>query len=142
MLYTVNGPKIMTARGEGDSVYRDPGLSPATAGCGLSVCSSWGFAALHPRLYAVARYRGLAVLPRDDVLNTAIPQQLVESVQISVQYLVQAKAMRGKLFFKHRLHFAMLRCWWEVSTAKAVREIVDLAQQLRWIPDCILTLTG
>jgi len=48
------------SNGAGDSVYRDTGLSPATAGCGLSVRGSWGFATLHPRLYAVARYRGLA----------------------------------------------------------------------------------
>jgi len=50
----------MTARGAGDSVYRDPGLSPATAGYGLAVDGSWGSAALHPRLYAAARYRRLA----------------------------------------------------------------------------------
>jgi len=28
----------------------NPGLSPATAGCGLSVRGSWGSATLHPRL--------------------------------------------------------------------------------------------
>src|SRR2546426_2079508 len=50
----------MTAHEVGDSVYRDHGLSPATAGCGLLVGGSWGSASLHPRLYAVARCRGLA----------------------------------------------------------------------------------
>ena len=49
-----------TVRGVGGiSLERDPGLSPATAGCGRSVRGSWGSAALHPRLYAVARCRGL-----------------------------------------------------------------------------------
>jgi hypothetical protein len=55
----VNGAKIMKARGAGDSVYRNPGLSPANAGCGLAARGSWGFATLHPRLYALARCRGL-----------------------------------------------------------------------------------
>ena len=39
----------MTARGEGDNVYRDPGLSPATAGCGLSVRDPWGSANAPPQ---------------------------------------------------------------------------------------------
>jgi hypothetical protein len=52
-------PKIMPARGAGDSVYRDFGAI-ARAGCGRWVCSSWGSATLHPRLYAIARCRGLA----------------------------------------------------------------------------------
>jgi hypothetical protein len=57
-------PKIMPARGAGDSGYHDFRAVARSAGCGRWVCSSWGSATLHPRLYAIARYRGLAVSGR------------------------------------------------------------------------------
>jgi len=47
----------------GDSVSCDHRLSPAAAGCNLSVRGSWSFATLHPGLYAVARGRGLMAVP-------------------------------------------------------------------------------
>jgi hypothetical protein len=56
----------------GNLTHADPGvplrctsgfmLSPATAGWESYSRRSWGSASLHPRLYAVARYRGLAIL--------------------------------------------------------------------------------
>ena len=53
-------PKIMPARGAGDSGYHDFRAVARSAGCGPWMCCSWGSATLHPRLYAIARYRGLA----------------------------------------------------------------------------------
>jgi hypothetical protein len=35
------------------------GLSPTSWAAIISIALSWGSATLHPRLYAVARYRGL-----------------------------------------------------------------------------------
>src|SRR5688572_16753417 len=49
--------RIMTARGAGDSVYHC--TVARSAGFGPCVCGSWGSASLHPRLYAIARSRGL-----------------------------------------------------------------------------------
>jgi len=43
----------------------------ATRACGPSVCSSWGSATLHPRLYAIARHRGLAYFVANDFLRKA-----------------------------------------------------------------------
>jgi hypothetical protein len=53
-------PKIRPARGAGDSGYHDFKAVARSAGCGPWMCCSWGSATLHPRLYAIARYRGLA----------------------------------------------------------------------------------
>ena len=53
-------PKIMPARGAGDSGHHDFRAVACSAGCGPWMCCSWGSATLHPRLYAIARYRGLA----------------------------------------------------------------------------------
>ena len=57
--------KLFKARGAADSgINVVLVVAPAIAhfaGSGIFLCveRSWGFAALHPRLYAVARYRGL-----------------------------------------------------------------------------------
>ena len=49
----------MLARGAGDSVYINSSVARYRGLVTFFVYGSWGSAALHPRLYAVARYRGL-----------------------------------------------------------------------------------
>jgi len=57
-------PKTCRARGAGDSGRnKNPLMLLPAASRALNnfVDGSWGSAALHPRLYAIARYRGLGL---------------------------------------------------------------------------------
>src|SRR5438105_1768830 len=79
---------------------------------------------------------------RNDAADAAIVQQLVEGVEIFAQNFIKPAAMRGQLFFKHYLYFALLRRWLEVCAGNSVGQVADLTDQLWRKANAVLSLTG
>jgi hypothetical protein len=66
-----------------------PGCRPLPRAAAFGVRGSWGSAALHPRLYAVARYRGLAwTSSLNDFLCKAVTSRTYASLTNAAVYNV------------------------------------------------------